>query len=64
MCVLVYYGLRVCRQKHIIIICDRLRKSCTTAEYVIEWNFMKIAPHPRNEELVAPLAQPVTKSVG
>jgi len=27
-----YYGLRVCGQKYIIIICDRLRKSCTTVE--------------------------------
>jgi len=32
-CVSLYYGLRVCRQKYIIIIiCDRLRKSCTTIE--------------------------------
>jgi len=27
-----YYGLRVCGQKYIIIICERLRKSCTTVE--------------------------------
>jgi len=26
-CVCLYYGLRVCGQKYIIIICDRLRKS-------------------------------------
>jgi len=31
-CVCLYYGLRVCGQKYIIIICDRLRKSCTTVE--------------------------------
>jgi len=31
-CVCLYYGLRVCGQKHIIIICDRLRKSCSTVE--------------------------------
>jgi len=30
MCVLECYGLRVCGQKYIIIICDRLQKSCTT----------------------------------
>ena len=30
--VFVYYGLRVCGQTYIIIICDRLRKSCTTVE--------------------------------
>jgi len=30
--VCLYYGLRVCGQKYIIIICDRLRKSCTTVE--------------------------------
>ena len=30
--VCLYYGLRVCGQKYIIIICDRLRKSCTTIE--------------------------------
>jgi len=30
-CVCLYYGLRVCGQKNIII-CDRLRKSCTTVE--------------------------------
>jgi len=32
MCVFVHYGLRVLGQKYIIIICDRLRKSCTTVE--------------------------------
>jgi len=31
-CVCLCYGLRVCGQKCIIIICDRLRKSCTTVE--------------------------------
>jgi len=33
-CVCLYYGLHVCGQKYIyiLIICDRLRKSCTTAE--------------------------------
>jgi len=31
-CVCLYYGLRICGQKYIIIICDRLRKSCTTVE--------------------------------
>jgi len=33
-CVCLYYGLRVCGQNYIIIIiiCDRLRKSCTTVE--------------------------------
>jgi len=31
-CVFVYYGLRVWGQKYIIIICDRLRKICTTIE--------------------------------
>jgi len=33
-CVPLYYGLRVCGQKYIIIIiiCDRLRKSCSTVE--------------------------------
>ena len=31
-CVFAYYGLRVCGQRYIIIICDRLRKSCTTVE--------------------------------
>jgi len=31
-CVRLYYGLRVYGQKYIIIICDRLRKSCTTVE--------------------------------
>jgi len=31
-CVCLYYGLRVCGQKYIVIICDRLRKSCTTVE--------------------------------
>jgi len=31
-CVCLYYGLCVCGQKYIIIICDRLRKSCTTVE--------------------------------
>jgi len=30
--VCLYYGLRVCEQKYIIILCDRLRKSCTTVE--------------------------------
>jgi len=28
----VYYGLRVCEQKYITIICDRLGKSYTTVE--------------------------------
>jgi len=31
-CVFAYYGVRVCGQKYIIIICDRLRKICTTVE--------------------------------
>ena len=31
-CVCLYYELRVCGQKYIIIICDRLRKSCTMVE--------------------------------
>jgi len=31
-CVCLYYALRVCGQKCIIIICDRLRKSCATAK--------------------------------
>jgi len=31
-CVSLYYGFRVCGQKYIIIICDHLRKSCTTIE--------------------------------
>jgi len=31
-CVCLYYGLRVCGQNYITIICDRLRKSCTTVE--------------------------------
>jgi len=31
-CMFVHYGLRVCGQKYIIIICDRLRKSCTSVE--------------------------------
>jgi len=31
-CVCLYHGLRVFGQKYIIIICDRLRKSCTTVE--------------------------------
>jgi len=30
--VCLYYRLRVCEQKYMIIICDRLRKSCTTVE--------------------------------
>jgi len=34
MCVFVYYELRVCGQKSIIIICDRLRKSCTTVGWL------------------------------
>jgi len=29
-CVCLYYVLRVCGQKYIIIICDHLRKSCAT----------------------------------
>jgi len=29
-CVCLYYGLRVWGQKYTTIICDRLRKSCTT----------------------------------
>jgi len=65
MCVCVCYGLRVCGQKYIIIICDRLRKSCTMGEYkhddVIEWHFMEITPL-RNEELVAPLSGTADKS--
>jgi len=48
MCVLVYYGLRVCGQKYIIlyvtvckkVVVPRLNKH----NDVIEWNFMKIAP--------------------
>jgi len=39
-CVCLYYGLRVCVQKYITIICNRLNKH----DDVIEWNFMKIAP--------------------
>jgi len=31
-CVFLYYGLSVCGQKYIIIICDRFQKSCTTVE--------------------------------
>jgi len=31
-CVFANYGIRVWGQKYIIIICDRLRKSCTTIE--------------------------------
>jgi len=31
-CVCLYCGLRVCGQKYIIIICDRLRNICTTVE--------------------------------
>jgi len=31
-CVSLYYGRRVCWQKYIIILCDRLRNSCTTIE--------------------------------
>jgi len=31
-CVRLCYGLRVWGQKYIIIICDRLRKSCTMVE--------------------------------
>jgi len=31
-CVCLYYGLRVCGQRYIIIRCDRLRKSCTAVE--------------------------------
>jgi len=31
-CVCLYYGLRLCAQKYTIIICDRVRKSCTTVE--------------------------------
>jgi len=31
-CVCLYYGLRVFGQKYIIVMCDRLRKSCTTVE--------------------------------
>jgi len=30
--VCLYYGVRVCGQKYIIIVCDHLRKSCTTVE--------------------------------
>jgi len=29
MCVFVWYGLHVCGQKYIVIICDRLRKVVT-----------------------------------
>jgi len=32
MCVFLYNGLRVCGQKYTIIICDILRKSCTTLD--------------------------------
>ena len=51
-----YYGLRACGQKYIIIIiCDRLRKSCTTVEQA-RWRhrmkFNENCSH-RNEELVA-----------
>jgi len=56
-CVCLYYGLRVCRKKYSIIICDRLRKVVSQLnkhDDVIERNFMKTAP-PRNEDLVAPL---------
>jgi len=31
-CVCLYYGLRVCGKKYIIIICNHLRKICTTVE--------------------------------
>jgi len=47
--VFVYHGLRVCGHKHIIIICDRLRKSCTTVEWARWRHRMKlheIAPPP------------------
>jgi len=56
-CVCLYHGLRVCGQKYIVIICNRLRKfvpRLNKHDDVIDWNFMKIAP-PRIEELVAPL---------
>ena len=46
-CVCLYFGLRICGQKYIIITCDRLRKSSTTVnkhDDVIEWNFVKIVP--------------------
>jgi len=49
MCVFVCYGLRVCGQKDIVIICDRLRKfvpRLNKHDDVIKWNFMKIAPPP------------------
>jgi len=31
-CVCLYDGLRVCGQKYVNIICDRLQKCCTTVE--------------------------------
>jgi len=64
LCVFACYGLRVCGQKYIVIICGRLRKFAPRLnkhDDVIECNFMKIAP-PRNEELVAPLTGPFRKS--
>jgi len=56
-CVCLYYGLRVCGQKYIIIVCDRLRKSCTTIEWERWRHRVKFNENcPRNEELVAPLS--------
>jgi len=49
-CVCLYYGLRVCGQKYIFIICDRFRKSCTTVEQA-RWRhqmkFHKNCPPPK-----------------
>ena len=47
-CVCLYNGLSVCRQNYIIIVCDCLRKSCTTVKIstmTSSWNFMNLRPH-------------------
>ena len=39
-----------------VTVCENVVPRLNNHDDVMEWNFMKIAPSPRNEELVAPLA--------
>ena len=60
MCVIVYYGLRICGQK--IIICVTVVEKVVTRldkyDDVIEWNFMKIAPPQKMKSWLRPWCQP------
>jgi len=44
MCVFVYYGLRVCGQKYIVTVCEKVVPRLNKHDGVIEWNFKKLAP--------------------